>query len=295
MWRRVSLPLQFTAFQNPSLVDSAPTGAGWIHEIKQDGYRTQIIVDRGQVRTYSRNGHDWTERYPTLAAAAATLPTTSATLDGEAIVQDEHGVSDFGAFRSAMSDEPHRIIFFAFDLLHIDGKDIRREPLTARRERLAKLMAGADPALQFSEAVEGDGPKVFAAAEALGVEGIVSKRAAGRYESGRSREWLKTKAMVESEFVVVGVEPNPGGPPFALLARQTETGLSYAGSAFVTLPQAERDAFWEATDQLKIKTPAVRDLRGAKASFLKPLLRVRAKHLKGGNMLRHASLVEMLG
>ena len=100
--------------------------------------------------------------------------------------------------------------------------------------------------------------------------------------------------MTEGEFVVVGVEPNPGGPPFALLARQTETGLSYAGSAFVTLPQAERDAFWEATELLKIKAPVVPDIRGAKASFLKPILRVKAKHLRGGETLRHASLVELL-
>ena len=140
-----------------------------------------------------------------------------------------------------------------------------------------------------------NGRKVFQAAEALGVEGIVSKRASGRYESGRSREWLKTKAMAESEFVVVGVEPNPGGPPFALLARQSDVGLTYAGSAFVTLQQAERDAFWEVTELLKVNTPAVLGISGAKASFLKPLLRVKAKHLKGGEMLRHASLIELIG
>jgi ATP-dependent DNA ligase len=112
--------------------------------------------------------------------------------------------------------------------------------------------------------------------------------------SGPSRDWLKTKAMAEGEFVVVGVEPNPGGPPFALLARQEAERLTYAGSAFVTLPQAERDAFWEATELLKVRTSAVRGINGAKASFLKPLLRVRAKHLKGGEMLRHASLLELV-
>jgi ATP-dependent DNA ligase len=100
--------------------------------------------------------------------------------------------------------------------------------------------------------------------------------------------------MAEVEFVVVGVEPNPEGSPFALLARETSDGLADAGSAFVTLPKEEREAFWKATELLKVRHPAVSEIRRAKASFLKPRLRVRAKHLKGGEMLRHASLVELL-
>ena len=288
--------LVFIPFQIPTLVDAPPAGDGWIHEIKQDGYRTELVLDRGSARAYSRRGLDWTEKYPALIEAAEKLKCRSAILDGEAVVQNALGVSDFHALRAAMTREPHRIVFFAFDLLHLDGKDLRRLPLVERRTRLKELLAGHDEsfALHFSESVEGDGPRVFAAAEALGVEGIVSKRASGRYESGPSREWLKAKAMAVGEFVVVGVEPNPGGPPFALLAREGDSGLAYAGSAFVTLRDEERKAFWEATELLKVGAPAVPEIRRAKASFLTPKLRVRAKHLKGGEFLRHASLVELL-
>jgi ATP-dependent DNA ligase len=240
--------LSFIPFQIPTLVDVAPSADGWLHEIKQDGYRTELIVEGGMARAFTRRGLDWTDRYKALVTAATALTARSAILDGEAVVQNELGISDFHALRSTMTGEPQRVLFFAFDLLHLDGKDLRKWPLVDRRAKLQALLAGADPALQFSEAVEGDGRKVFAAAEALGVEGIVSKRANGRYVSGPSREWLKTKAMAESEFVVVGVEPNPGGPPFALLARESDVGLTYAGSAFVTLPQDEREAFWEAAE-----------------------------------------------
>jgi ATP-dependent DNA ligase len=191
--------------------------------------------------------------YPALIEATEKLKCRSAILDGEAVVQNTLGVSDFHALRAAMTREPHRVVFFAFDLLHLDGKDLRRLRLVERRSRLKELLAGHDEsfALHFSESVEGDGPRVFAAAEALGVEGIVSKRASG-HSSGPSREWLKTKVMAVGEFVVVGVEPNPGGPPFALLAREGDSGLAYAGSAFVTLRDEDRKAFWAATELLKV-------------------------------------------
>ena len=129
----------------------------------------------------------------------------------------------------------------------------------------------------------------------MGLEGIVSKRATSRYKSGRSTAWLKTKCMVEGEFVVVGMEPNPGGAPFALLAREEEGGLVYAGSAFVTLPQQERDRFWTTAEALKVKRPAVKlETVGRKASYVKPELRVRAKHMRAEGMLRHASLTALL-
>ena len=227
-----------------------------------------MIVERGKARAFTRNGHDWTDRYPHIVAAAQAIPARAAIIDGEAIVQNELGVSDFRALRSSMTTEPHRVLFIAFDLLHLDGKDIQHLPLDERHAKLFGLLAGSDPhsAIHFSEAVEGDSKAIFMAAEALGVEGIVSKRTDSRYSSGRSRDWLKTKAMVDGEFVVVGVEPNPGGPPFALLARDDGGKLTYVGSAFVTLPQKERDKFWEDIEPLKTPKPALRDIKGRQVS-----------------------------
>ena len=148
--------------------------------------------------------------------------------------------------------------------------------------------------MQLSEAIEGAGVEVFKAAERLGLEGIVSKRKASRYESGTSQAWLKTKCTVENEFVVVGVEPNPGGPPFALLAREEDGKLVYAGSAFVTLPTKPRDQFWKRAEALTVSRPVLKEIQRRKVSFLKPEMRVRARHLRGENVLRHASLIELL-
>ena len=139
----------------------------------------------------------------------------------------------------------------------LDGHDLRRLPLIDRRAKLEKLLGLRDPKspLQFSEAVGGDGAAFFAAADALGLEGIVSKRKNSRYFSGDSVDWLKTKCTIEEEFVVVGVEPNPGGPPFALLAREDGGSLTYAGSAFVTLPTKPRDKFWKQAEALAVSRP----------------------------------------
>lgn len=289
-------PLAFIPFQLPTLAEEAPSGPGWFHEIKQDGYRTQLVIIGGEARAFTRNGLDWTDRYRPLVESAAKLKARSAIIDGEAVVQDENGIGDFHALRSALHWEPHLIVFFAFDLLHLNGEDLRRLPLLERRARLAKLLAGRRPSfpLQFSEAIEGDGREVFAAAEKLGVEGIVSKRVDGRYQSGRSREWLKIKATVEEEFVVIGVEPNPGGPPYALLAREEDGQLVYAGSAFVTLEQSARDRFWRAAEALKISRPVLPEIRKNKVGFLKPELRVRARRMRGEGMVRHGVVTDLL-
>src|SRR5688572_24616393 len=108
----------------PTLVYEPPSGEGWIHEIKHDGHRTILVVEDGAARAFTRNGHDWTDRYSRVVTCAAGLPCRSAILDGEVIVQDENGRSDFSALRRAMKREPHRLVFFAFDLLLLDGKDL---------------------------------------------------------------------------------------------------------------------------------------------------------------------------
>ena len=185
---RTSRPLAFIPPLKPTLTAKPPEGDGWLHEVKHDGYRTQLIVEAGAARAFTMNGHDWTDRYPELVAAAGKLKCRTAILDGEAVVQREDGVADFHALRRALSAEPHRIVYFAFDLLHLDGEDLRKLPLIERRARLEKLLGARNPKspLQFSDAVGGDGAKFFAAADQLGLEGIVSKRKNSRYYSGDS-------------------------------------------------------------------------------------------------------------
>ena len=287
--------LAFIPPLSPTLSEAPPAGESWLHEIKHDGFRTELLIESGKARAISRRSLDWTARYRRIVAAAEALKCKSAIIDGEAVVQDELGRSDLAAFHSALDAEPHRVLLFAFDLLHLDSKDLRKEPIEERRARLQELLK-PDPhsGIQFSEAITGDGASIFAEAEKMGLEGIVSKRLGSRYKSGTSRDWLKTKAMVEGEFVVVGAAPNPRGAPFALLAREDGGALVYAGSAFVTLPGASRDRFWRTVEATKLKHSVVAGIGSRKASFCQPALRVRAKHLRGESMLRHASLTALL-
>jgi bifunctional non-homologous end joining protein LigD len=148
-------PLGFVRPEIPKLVPEPPTGEGWIHEIKYDGYRTLIAIDRGQVRAFTRNGNDWTTAYKRVVTACTRLACKTAVIDGEVIVQDEQGVSDFQALRSAIYTAPHRLVFFAFDLLHLDSQDLRGRPLMERRALLRKLIK-RDPWLKVKNMVEGE-------------------------------------------------------------------------------------------------------------------------------------------
>src|SRR5262249_33638168 len=152
------------------------------------------VIERGSPRAYTRNGHDWSDRYPGIIAAARKLPCRAAILDGEVIVQDARGVSDFEALQAALRSNTTHLIFYAFDLLHLGGKDLREKPLLERRTRLRELVGRhSDSRIQFSEEFIGDAATFFRACAAHELEGIVSKLATSRYRNGRSKTWLKTK------------------------------------------------------------------------------------------------------
>jgi bifunctional non-homologous end joining protein LigD len=180
--------LRFIEPQLASPVDQPPEGKHWIHEIKHDGYRSQAVIERDKARVYSRNGYDWTDRYPGIVRAAANLRCKSAIIDGEAIVQDGNGASDFKSLQSAMRSRPHSIILYGFDLLHLDGKDLRPETLAERRAKLRRLVENdGESRIQFSEEFEGDGQALFKACAERQLEGIVSKHAMSRYQSAARR------------------------------------------------------------------------------------------------------------
>ena len=200
--------LRFIEPQLACPVEQPPGGKHWIHDIKHDGYRSQVLLERGQARVFTRNGYDWSDRYPSIVRAATNLRCQSAIIDGEAIVQNGNGVSDFEALNSAMRRQPHSIILYAFDLLHLGGRDLRQQALIERRASL-KTLLGTDERsrIQFSDEFDGDGDALFKPCAEQELEGIVSKLALAPYRSGRSRTWLKTKCFTESSFVVIGAEP----------------------------------------------------------------------------------------
>jgi DNA ligase D-like protein (predicted ligase) len=280
----------------PALIAEPPEGDEWQHEIKYDGYRTQLVIDGGRARAFTRNGYDWTAKYPGIVRSAGDLFCASAIIDGEVIIQDEQGRSDFGSFKGAMEQRPEELVFMAFDLLHLNGRDLRPSPLLERRNFLRELLGENDPGccIHFSDHVIGTGADLFAAADRMGLEGIVSKRIASRYRSGPSKSWLKVKCFGEGEFVVIGTARGDRAPT-ALLARETPEGLEYAGSAMVTLPERERDAFWTLNEQLKVDRPALPMEPRKETSWLRPEMRVRARFLKGEEMLRHATVKALIG
>jgi bifunctional non-homologous end joining protein LigD len=187
---RRSPPAGFIVPAQPALVAKPPAGPEWIHEVKHYGYRLIVRKEAGRVTLWSRHGTDFTDKLSRIAEAVRSLPVESALIDGEAVVFRPDGYSDLAALRTKRGAE--RAIFVAFDLLQVDGEDMRKLPLEVRRADLATLIE-PNGAIIYSEAIEGDGAIVFAKACEMGLEGIVSKRLGGVYWSGLCRNWLKIK------------------------------------------------------------------------------------------------------
>lgn len=277
----------------PALVDTAPEGSDWIHELKYDGYRTQLALNGGDRHAYTRRGHDWSHLYASILAAVGGLDGQSAVIDGEIILQDAQGLSDFRGLRAELArKKPRGLIFMAFDLLHLDGIDLRRQPVQDRRERLRDLLGDNEPghAIQFSDHVIGGGPEFFDLAEKSGAEGIISKKLGSRYRSGPTQSWVKTKAFTESEFVVIGAAKGDLAP-VALLARETDDHrLEYAGAAMVTFAESERERFWRTMERLATDKAPLHMKQPSESSWVRPEIRLRVRHLRGEEMVRHATV-----
>jgi len=199
---------QFVPFQFARLVKRPPSGPKWLHEIKFDGYRMQTRVEGGRASFHTRNGLDWTDQFPALAAAASNLP--DALLDGELCALGPNGYPNFSALRSALARrQTDDLVFYVFDLLFDCGDDLRSYALTVRKKRLRATLDAADDAArsafrwvdQFGDA---DPSALIAAACEIGLEGIVSKRTDGLYKAGKGDTWLKTKCRPAQEVVIGG-------------------------------------------------------------------------------------------
>lgn len=209
--RRATGVLKLPSFRVPQLATLAvepPSGSNWLHEIKFDGYRVIAATAGGESRLYTRSGLDWTAKFRGVGEAVAQLPMRSALIDGEVVVTDEHGRSDFGRLQRALERRADILTFYAFDLLELDGEDISSARLVDRKARLAELLREAPAAIQYSDHVVGDGPRFRQECCRLGLEGVVSKRADQPYVSGRTAAWIKTKCMGRDEFVVGGYRPS---------------------------------------------------------------------------------------
>jgi bifunctional non-homologous end joining protein LigD len=175
----------------PTRALKPPAGPEWVHEIKHDGYRLQVRRDGDVVRLFTRKGYDWSDRYPAIAVTAMKLRAQSFTLDGEACVCGPDGVAVFDALHRRGT--VREAMLYVFDLLELDGEDLRALPLSDRKKRLARLLGKRRIGIVISEHTDEDGATIFQQACKMGLEGIVSKRLSAPYRSGPSRDWIKVK------------------------------------------------------------------------------------------------------
>ena len=216
-----------------TLVKGVPEGDGWLHEVKYDGYRILGRLEDGHVRLVSRNGKEWTERFALVAEEIAGLPAQSALLDGEVVVVDSDGTSDFQALQNYVKRHQEGALqYCAFDLLYLNGFDLRGCQLEDRKEVLRALVGGDSPVIRYTDHIESHGDIFFDRACEYSLEGVVSKRRGSVYRSGRGRDWLKAKCLQRQEFVIVGYT-DPGGSRsgFGALAVGVNdpAGLRYVG------------------------------------------------------------------
>jgi bifunctional non-homologous end joining protein LigD len=218
------------AFIEPALasrVERVPEGARWIHEIKFDGYRVQVRIANNEVKIFTRRGHDWTKRFQKIANDAWQVKAGSAIIDGEVVVPSAEGMSDFAVLQNELKGRSTRIVLVAFDLLYLNGQDLRRLPLTTRKAQLKKILAGSD--VQFSESFTISGKEMFKHACKIGLEGVVSKVADSVYGSGRSRDWVKVTCAQRETLPIAGFALDGEKWDGLYVGRQRGKDLVYAG------------------------------------------------------------------
>jgi len=262
--RRASHDDALPDFVPPSLAtsrDAAPNGREWVHEIKFDGYRTQARLDRGKVKLLTRKGLDWAARFPNIAEDVGRLAADTALIDGEIVVENSRGVADFSMLQAALSNgDRDSFVYYVFDLLHLDGEDLSRQPLIERKAALKELLdeTGDTGAIRYSEHFTEDGSEVWAQACRMSLEGIVSKLADAPYRTGRSDSFIKIKCADAQELVVGGFVPSTVEPKAigALVAGYyRDSKLIYAGRVGTGYTRATARELWKRLHPLEIPKP----------------------------------------
>jgi bifunctional non-homologous end joining protein LigD len=288
-------------------VAELPEGPDWVYEVKFDGYRALLLQAGSRVEIRSRNDKDLTKAYPSIVAAGHKLHTDSLVLDGEVVALDASGRPSFQALQHRSAHPKHVIVYYAFDLLHLDGKDLTSLPLADRRAKLEPIVTGGG--ILLSETLEGSARDLIEAVRSLGLEGIVAKRRDSRYVPGeRSASWLKLKLDRQQEFVVGGYRSGTNGVD-ALLVGYYEAGrLRFAGKVRAGFtPHVRRQVFSQIASLGTTRCPFV-DLPNSKAShwgggvtaeqmaemsWLKPrvVVQIRFVEWTADGHLRHAAFL----
>jgi bifunctional non-homologous end joining protein LigD len=317
-------PPRFQPPQLATLVDEVPTGSGWLHEYKYDGYRLLLATAGGAASAFTRKGNDWSDKFRGLVKAASDLPA-GCLIDGEAVALDAKGRPSFQLLQSTLKGGKADLAFYAFDLLVDRGEDITRLPNIERKERLAALLKSASHPLIYGDHVIGKGEALFDAICAEGGEGIISKKASAPYSGSRSRNWLKVKCIQRQEFIIVGWQESDKLRGFKSLHLAVREGgeLRYVGKvgtgfdtrllesisermAALDVPRTARRgsvwirpelvaeiAFTEFTNEGILRHPSFIALREDKPA--KEVVREVPKHLKASEKKAERPTAEALG
>ena len=289
------------------LTDKLPEGDHWTYEVKWDGYRALLLKNGERVRLLSRKENDLTATYPTIEAAGRKLRAETAILDGEIVALDARGKPSFQALQHRSAHRNYAIVFYAFDLLHINGDDLTRQPLAERRQRLPSIIKSSG--ILVSEPLPGTPQQVIEAVSRIGLEGVVAKRADSHYQSGeRSGAWVKLKLDKQQEFVIGGYRSGPNGVDALLVGYYEGEQLRFAGKVRAGFtPHLRREVF-ESLKPLEIATCPFVDLPNSKTShwgggvtaeqmaemrWVKPTLVVQIRFVEWTNdgHLRHAAFL----
>ncbi|HAO42292.1 MULTISPECIES: DNA ligase D [unclassified Afipia] len=281
----------FRPVQLATLVDAVPAGDRWIHEMKYDGYRTLVAVGGGEARAYTRSGLDWSGRFPSILSDARKLKVRSALIDGEAVVLDPEGRSNFQKLKGA----PASIDYFAFDLLELNGDDLTSLPLLKRKAKLKDILPAKGTHIRYSDHIQGNGERLLKSFCAAGLEGVVSKLANSRYVGARAGSWVKTKCIKRQEFVIAGWTPSDKSRAFRSLILAVHDGgtLRYAGKVGTGFDTAELARLMKIMAPLEQKAATVEapraEVRGA--HWLRPRLVAEIAYTEMTNegTLRHPS------
>lgn len=265
--KRKATPLpKYRKPQLATLVDDVPTGNGWMHEIKFDGYRAMVAAKGEDVRIYTRSGKDWTDKFGPLVEAVAALDLPSCLIDGEIVAYDAKGNPDFSTLQKVLKrghgsqSKSDALALHAFDLLELDGEDLAKLTNIERKERLDALLATARPPIHVADHVIGAGEKLYEAMCKAGQEGIIAKKIDAPYRHARSKAWVKVKCTRRQEFVIVGWKASKAkGRPFAsLLMAQHEGGeFVYKGNVGTGFSADDLDDLAATMKRLERKTPPV--------------------------------------
>ena len=302
---RVTPPAGFSP-QLAVLVDHPPTSDEWLHEIKFDGYRIMVFIEKGRVRLVTRNGNDWTSKFPTIAKSFEGLQTDDAVLDGEIVVLDARGASDFQALQAMLKDgEKVSPSMYLFDLPFCDGEDLRQTALIDRKNRLEKLLKRSrlDDSIRYSAHLVGDADDIVQKACGMKLEGIISKRRDSFYVSRREASWVKSKCDSRQEFVIVGyTEPQGSRSGFGALLlgyQDAKEQLVYAGRVGTGFDEKMLGSLHERLQKLSQRDPSTdvlppaRERRGA--HWVKPVLvcEVRFSNWTRDGLLRHPAFIAL--